>query len=50
MCTTWTRVIKKWVKLILRLIYLIYLHKLCIEALCISNTNVKPVLTKASLN
>jgi hypothetical protein len=35
---------------IFKLIYLIYLHKLCIIILCTSNTKVKPMLTKASLN
>jgi hypothetical protein len=35
---------------ILKLIYLIYLHRLCIIILCTSNTKVKPVLIKASLN
>jgi hypothetical protein len=35
---------------ILKLLYLIYLHRLCIIILCNSITKVKPVLTKARLN
>jgi hypothetical protein len=35
---------------ILKLIYLIYLHRLCIIILCTSSTKVKHVLTKANLN
>jgi hypothetical protein len=30
---------------ILRLLYLIYLHRLCIITLCASNTRVNPMLT-----
>jgi hypothetical protein len=35
---------------IFKLIYLIYLHRLCIIILCISSTKVKHVLTKPNLN
>jgi hypothetical protein len=35
---------------ILKLIYLINLHMICIIILCTFSTKVKPVLTKASLN
>jgi hypothetical protein len=35
---------------IFKLVYLIYLHRLCIIILCTSNTNVKPMLTKANFN
>jgi len=37
-------------KYIIKFIYLIYLHKLCIIALCTFSIKVKPMLTKASLN
>jgi len=35
---------------ILKLIYLIYVHTLCIIILCTYGTKVKPMLTKVSLN
>jgi hypothetical protein len=35
---------------ILKLIYLIYLHRLCIIILCTFNTEVKLVLTKVNIN
>jgi hypothetical protein len=35
---------------IFKLVYLIYLHKLCILLLCTSSTKIKPMLIKASLN
>jgi hypothetical protein len=35
---------------ILKLIYLIYLHSLCIIKLCTSSPKVKPVLTQVNLN
>jgi hypothetical protein len=33
-----------------KLIYLIYLHRLCIIVLCTFNTKVKPMLTKVNMN
>jgi len=35
---------------ILKLFYLIYLHRLCIIILCTFNIKIKPVLTKVNLN
>jgi len=35
---------------ILKLLYLIYLHRLCIIILCAFNTKVNPMLTYANFN